>query len=151
MSEARKQKDRERAAKYRRSNPDKIREINRRSHERAKEDPERLLKLRAYQKSYREKNQKLLSDKERERRFGITRQEYAELFHRQDGKCAICKQPETAMRLGKVKALAVDHDHKTGRVRGLLCSDCNTGIGKLKDDTKILQSAIRYLELVLDF
>lgn len=148
MSEARKQRNREKTAKYRRENPEKAKEIQRRSKDRIKDDPIRLSKLRAYQKTYREKNQKILSDKERERRFGITRQEYAELFHKQDGKCAICNSPETAKRLGKIKALAVDHDHKTGRVRGLLCSDCNTGIGKLKDDPKVLQSAIRYLERI---
>ncbi|KPK13993.1 MAG: hypothetical protein AMJ56_00350 [Anaerolineae bacterium SG8_19] len=64
----------------------------------------------------------------------------------QNGVCAICNQPETHMRNGKLKALAVDHDHKSGAIRGLLCSDCNTGIGKLKDDHKVLQSAIQYLE-----
>lgn len=145
MSEARRQKDRERAAKYRRSNPEKIREINRRSHERAKEDPERLLKLRAYQQTYRERNRQLLSDKDRQRKFGISRQEYAELFHKQNGVCAICNNAETATRMGKIKALAVDHCHDTGMVRGLLCSDCNTGIGKLKEDPEILRAALQYL------
>ncbi len=147
MSEARRQKNRDRAAKYRRSNPEKVREINRRSHERLKEDPDRLLKLRAYQKAYRERNKQLLSDKDRQRKFGITRKEYAELFHKQSGVCAICKSSETATRMGKIKALAVDHDHNTGQVRGLLCSDCNTGIGKLKEDPEILHSALRYLNL----
>lgn len=146
MSEERKAKNRERAARYRRLHPEKIKEIDKRSKERAKQDPERLAKLRSYQKSYREKNRDDLSHKERERKFGITRQEYAELFHKQGGVCAICKSPETAMRLGKVKALAVDHNHSTGAVRGLLCSDCNTGIGKLKEDRKILLEAIKYLD-----
>lgn len=146
MSEERKAKNRERAANYRRLNPEKVREINRRSNERAKKDPERLAKLRFYQQAYREKNREDLSHKERERKFGITRQEYAELFHRQDGTCAICKKPETAMRMGKIKALAVDHNHTTGAVRGLLCSDCNTGIGKLKEDRDILLNAIKYLD-----
>jgi len=146
MSEERKAKNRERAAEYRRLHPEKVKEINRRSNERAKKDPERLAKLRSYQMTYREKNRQVLSDKDRERKFGITRQEYAELFHRQDGTCAICKKPETAMRMGKIKALAVDHNHTTGAVRGLLCSDCNTGIGKLKEDRNVLLNAIKYLD-----
>lgn len=146
MSEDRKIKNRMRAAEYRRLHPEKVKEINRRSKEKAKNDPERILKLRTYQKNYREKNREVLSDKERQRTFGITRHEYAELFHRQNGVCAICANPETATRNGKVKALAVDHDHKTGNVRGLLCSDCNTGIGKLKDDRNVLLSAVKYLD-----
>ena len=138
------EKERLRAAKWRSENLEKAREISRRSNEKRKaENPELV---RAYQLSYREKNREILGDKERQRRFGITRQEYAEMFHRQNGVCAICSQPETATRLGKVKALSVDHNHKTGSVRGLLCSDCNTGIGKLKEDRNIFLSAIQYLD-----
>jgi len=138
------EKERLRAAKWRSENREKAREISRRSNEKRKaENPELV---RAYQLSYREKNREILGDKERQRRFGITRQEYAEMFHRQNGVCAICSQPETATRLGKVKALSVDHNHKTGSVRGLLCSDCNTGIGKLKEDRNIFLSAIQYLD-----
>jgi len=47
--------------------------------------------------------------------------------------------------MGKVKALAVDHCHQSGAVRGLLCADCNMGIGKLKEDPLVFQSAIQYL------
>ena len=68
------------------------------------------------------------------------------MFHAQNGVCAICSQPETATRHGRIKALAVDHDHINGNVRGLLCADCNTGIGKLKENRDIMVSAIRYLD-----
>ena len=78
--------------------------------------------------------------------FGVSLAQYAEMFSAQGGVCAICKQPETHMRAGKVKALAVDHNHGTGAVRGLLCFDCNTAIGKLKEDRDTLLSAIRYLD-----
>ena len=59
----------------------------------------------------------------------------------QDGKCAICGTTSTGNR----KAFHVDHDHKTGKVRGLLCSNCNTGIGNLRDDIGLLNRAIEYL------
>jgi hypothetical protein len=141
----RRRKDRERTAKYRRENPEKIKVIQKRSTERIKNNPGRLEKLRGWQKQYREENRKALSDGERKRRFGITPERYSELLKSQNGVCAICNQPEIATRLGKVKALAVDHCHKSGKIRGLLCSDCNTGIGKLKDDPKVLLAAIQYL------
>ena len=145
-TQERRKKDRERTAKYRSENPEKIKEIQKRSRDRIKNNPDRLEKLRGWQKRYREENRKALSDGERKRKFGITPDRYAEIFKSQNGVCAICNQPETATRLDKVKALSVDHCHKTGAIRGLLCSDCNTGIGKLKDDPKVLLSAIRYLE-----
>ena len=119
-TQERRAKDRERTAKYRSKNPEKIKEIQKRSYDRLKSDPNRIEKLREWQKQYREKNRKALSDGERKRRFGITPERYAELFKSQNGTCAICKIPETATRLGKVKALSVDHCHKSGAIRGLL-------------------------------
>jgi len=145
LTKTRKEKDRERTAKYRRENPEKIKEIRKRSYDRIKNDPDRLQKLRGWQRRYREDNRKALSDGERKRKFGISPDRYAEMFNSQSGLCAICNQPETATRLGKVKALAVDHCHNTGVIRGLLCADCNTGIGKLKENIDIFQSAIQYL------
>lgn len=140
------EKNRLKVAAYRLKNPEKIREINRRSAAKARLNPEKVEAIRAYQAEYRAENREVLRDKERERRFGITRQEYAEMFHAQNGACAICSQPETATRNGRIKALAVDHDHTSGEVRGLLCADCNTGIGKLKESRDIMVSAIRYLD-----
>lgn len=100
-----------------------------------------------YLREHRKQHRLSYSESDMNRKYGITLQEYAQRIVDQNGVCAICKQPETHMRNGKLKALAVDHDHKTGAVRGLLCSDCNTGIGKLKDDPEIMKSAIRYLQL----
>ena len=101
---------------------------------------------RAYQNAYRamtpvQQKARALRDS-----FDLSLDEYSKMLEAQDGKCAICNHPETHRRNGKLKALAVDHSHKTGAIRGLLCSDCNTGIGKLKDDPEVLRSAIRYLE-----
>jgi len=144
--EERRRRNREKSAKYRRENPEKWKEIDRRAKLKLRQNPEKNLQKLTYQQQYREENRKALSDKERQRRFGITPEEYSDLFKSQNGTCAICKQPETATRLGKVKALAVDHCHQSGVVRGLLCADCNMGIGKLKEDKNILFSAIQYLE-----
>lgn len=100
----------------------------------------------AYQLAYRSKNREKQSHKERERRFGISAHEYNEMIASQNNRCAICGEMETATRLGKVRALSVDHNHTTGKVRGLLCSDCNTGIGKLKEKRENLLAAVKYLD-----
>lgn len=84
--------------------------------------------------------EKLLKDN-----YGMTLAEYDALLIRQKGLCAICKQPSKDMMKGKVKALAVDHDHKTGKIRGLLCKNCNVGLGSFADSVKNLKEAITYL------
>jgi hypothetical protein len=73
--------------------------------------------------------------------YGMTLEEYTDLLARQGLGCAICGAPENA----DGRSLHVDHDHKTGRVRGILCADCNFGLGKFKDDPELLQAAIDYL------
>ena len=77
-------------------------------------------------------------------KYGISQEMYLYLLKLQDNKCAICltSVPKT---YGNT-FFAVDHDHETGKVRGLLCLECNSGIGKLKDNADILRSAIKYLE-----
>ncbi len=72
-------------------------------------------------------------------RYGITLEQYDEMFEEQDGNCAICGLPEL------MKRLSVDHNHNTGEVRGLLCAKCNRFLGFANDDTKLLQNAIEYL------
>jgi hypothetical protein len=79
------------------------------------------------------------------RLYGLTPEEYEALREAQGGVCAICKREETRTYKGRIRALAVDHDHETGEVRGLLCSDCNQGIGWFRDDPELLQAAIEYL------
>jgi len=73
--------------------------------------------------------------------FGITLEQYHKIFDQQNGCCAICQKHQKEFK----RALAVDHCHKTKIIRGLLCGNCNTGIGKLKDSIKLLQKAIDYL------
>ncbi len=76
------------------------------------------------------------------RSYGLTAESYAARLAAQDGKCAVCGcLPEQSAK----GVLAVDHDHATGRVRGLLCGLCNTGIGLLKDNRTFLLRAADYL------
>jgi hypothetical protein len=80
-------------------------------------------------------------------RFGLTLIAYDKLLKDQGGTCAICKGPETVLlKSGMLKHLAVDHCHKTGQVRGLLCHHCNVAIGSLKDSVELLKVTIMYLE-----
>jgi hypothetical protein len=73
-------------------------------------------------------------------KFGITLEQYEEMLERQSGVCWICKRPEPT------RALAVDHDHTTGAVRGLLCTACNNMLGTARENVDALKRAIRYIE-----
>lgn len=75
------------------------------------------------------------------RKYGITLEQYKEALIQQEGVCKICEGESTGRGI-----FHVDHCHKTGKVRGLLCSKCNTGIGMLGDNPKLLMKAILYLE-----
>lgn len=99
-----------------------------------------------YLRKHRAKFGRVWKNADLQRKFGISLEEYVQMAVERGNKCDICGQPETQMRDGKVKALAVDHDHNTGAVRGLLCCDCNQALGKFKDSTAILTSAIQYLD-----
>ena len=99
----------------------------------------------AQQKAYRATIVDRMRGERLEKTFGITLEEYNRMHDAQDGKCAICGEPETAKRNGKTRWLAVDHCHDSGRVRGLLCGTCNPMIGYAKDNIEILEKAIAYL------
>jgi len=121
--------------------------------------------IREYQKAWREKNADHVaaynaeymatyynlasSEQSRHRRnlrqYGLTPDCFNSMWLEQDGKCAIC-QCAMAPRGRRKDAAAVDHNHATGKVRGLLCRGCNHGIGNLKDDPEVLKRAIQYLE-----
>jgi len=81
------------------------------------------------------------------RKYGLTLDEYITRSATQRDKCAICREPESRSYRGRTAQLAVDHDHATGRIRGLLCSKCNTGLGMFRDSPESLTRAITYLEL----
>ncbi len=77
------------------------------------------------------------------KRYGISEAVYQEMLDLQDGMCAICGSPNSENSSNR---LHVDHDHKTGTVRGLLCTRCNPGIGMFCDDPELMRRAIKYLE-----
>ncbi len=96
--------------------------------------------------AYRRQRRQLPEVKQRERKtllkrtFDLTPEGYAALLAAQDERCAICRaEPRPG------QALDVDHDHKTGKVRGLLCRNCNHGLGKFKDNPFTLTEAQFYL------
>lgn len=73
--------------------------------------------------------------------FNLTIEEYNELLIKQNYKCIICERHQNEFKL----KLAVDHCHKSGKIRGLLCGGCNTSLGNMKDNVFWLQNAINYL------
>lgn len=78
--------------------------------------------------------------------YGLTLEQYDEMLARQNHACAICGEPESRTRKGKLLALVVDHDHETGDVRGLLCASCNSVLGLADDDPDRLRAAAAYIE-----
>lgn len=92
-----------------------------------------------------ENNKEKYTDRNLIKNFGITYDDYIRLLSEQDNVCAICKHEETRKSHGKVCRLAVDHCHKTGKVRGLLCARCNVSLGAFRDRIDLLQESINYL------
>ncbi len=125
--------------------PEKGRTVSRLEY---KKDPEKAKnynklwrqKNTEYSGSYYKKNQTRLTERRLKAKYGMELEEYNARLIYQKGVCAICNLPE------KGRNLAVDHCHKTNKIRGLLCKLCNAGIGMLKEDTKALQKAIEYLK-----
>ncbi len=112
-------------------------------------------RLRAYHKQWRDKNPdkvKVPYEKKRAQRlkkFGLTLDQFNQMYAKQEGLCGICEEPFKYYALGgpdKKEAVCVDHSHTTGKVRGLLCSSCNLGIGHLKESKQFFLNAISYLE-----
>lgn len=74
--------------------------------------------------------------------YGLTKDQYQEMLEIQHGCCAICKRPASSF----TRPLGVDHNHATGKVRALLCGQCNSGLGMFADEVTRLRNAIEYLE-----
>jgi hypothetical protein len=80
-----------------------------------------------------------------EKRFDISVEQYEKILQDQGGVCKICKNPETRKFNGKTTSLSVDHCHKNGKIRGILCDKCNNGLARFRDNCEYLRSAIIYL------
>lgn len=79
--------------------------------------------------------------------FGISKEDYFKKFEAQGGTCAICHKPEvTRHKSGNLRRLAIDHDHVTGQIRGLLCSKHNLGLGCFGDSADLLRVGASYLD-----
>lgn len=86
-------------------------------------------------------------DKQYKYRYGIEASAYRELFEQQNGVCAACSEPELPRRktVQQVR-LSIDHDHATGKIRGLLCSNCNTALGLLQESAERIEMLAVYLK-----
>jgi hypothetical protein len=142
----------ERRAYYER-NKEKIKaRVNAQRKERVAKDPEGVRakrrakyyadvkKSRAYTNEWRKKNPEHARKSSLRRKFGLFVEHYEALLRSQKGGCAICGSQNL-----NGKALAVDHCHKTGKIRGLLCAKCNTGIGLFGDSIQLLKAAAEYV------
>jgi len=87
-----------------------------------------------------------VSDRYYQRTYGISLDEYNRLLEEQNHQCAICKQSGFVMKEEHKAKLMVDHCHQSGRVRGLLCHNCNRALGLLQDSRQNLLNAVEYLE-----
>lgn len=153
---------------WQKNNPEKVKRYLRIYREKINNDPVRKRmwdrKMKRYYRAYRLKNCeelksyriKWLKDNPQKKKFGyyksfeayrnsrlfykygITLNQYNCLFNVQKGLCLICRS--------RKKILCVDHDHKTGKVRGLLCDFCNKGLGYFKDDMRLILRSVEYLK-----
>lgn len=128
-------KNTDRARAWRHKNAE--RERARRRANRAKN----LMRMREYERAYyRKKKQHLFGNYRKYRlkhEYGLSEKDYAAMVELQSGACLICNSTPTL--------LYVDHDHETGKIRGLLCNTCNVGLGSFKDSPSLLKKAAEYL------
>lgn len=97
--------------------------------------------MKEYSREYNKKNKQIVQNYKLEYHYSMLPGQYEKILKSQNGVCAIChKIDPTGIRL------AVDHCKKTNKNRGLLCANCNLGIGQFKHDVKLLKQAINYLE-----
>lgn len=134
--------------KFRADNPDTIKNTNRNQYLKKRE--ERIEKANAYQKAHPEqrkrnranfikRNPRRMRELDIKRKYGISLEFYDSMILKQNNKCLICKTS-----LESIKK-CIDHDHLTLRIRGILCSRCNTSLGLLKENITTLKNMIKYI------
>ena len=121
---------------YREKNKEGIKDYQKAYREKNKEE------IKAKKKTYYKKNKEKHKASQLKIRYGIGLHEYNLILTEQKGKCACCGIHQNELTMN----LAVDHDHDTGLIRGLLCMHCNTAIGMLGDNIEGLMKALNYLE-----
>lgn len=153
MDEEKRERAREATRKWRKANPDKVRESNRKAYAKnrekkiarviqwQKDNPERY---KARMDEWRKNNRERINEKQREnylqRLYGISNEERDSILENQGG-CGVCKRHRPDSR-----GWVVDHCHTTGFVRGVLCHPCNLLLGQARDRVQILRQMIDYLE-----
>lgn len=138
-------KNRDRILELRRANAD---QRNARRREQYKADPLMRQQYQQYAKQWQEKNPERRFA-QRLKPYGLTPEQYRDILSRQNGGCAICgiERSRDKSRRSKsgTRGLHIDHCHTSGKVRGLLCSDCNLALGKFRDDSGRIERALLYL------
>ena len=114
---------------------------NKMQREKYKSDPMAKVKRQLRAGRRKETNPTAQREAELKRLYGITLQDYVQMFEKQGEVCAICKK-----KCPTRKSLSVDHDHQTGIVRGLLCNRCNRALGMFKDNSTLLLRAAQYIK-----
>ena len=140
-----------RSREWKRKNKEKVaayaeiwREANKehRKQTKSKWDADNREHRKEYNKEYKTKNPEYFKRKHLSYSYGISLEEYDRMLHNQNCRCAVCgKHAEETQR----KRLFVDHSHATGKIRALLCQQCNTAIGMVNEDTDVLFALVAYL------
>lgn len=115
-----------------------------------RQDPTIIGQWKEWRSSYIKTDdyRKKISARHFKKKYGLTLEDVGQLYKKQRGRCAICRSSLKLIipdRRG-LPGFCIDHDHDTGKVRGILCNPCNWGLGQFKDDPFILGSAFRYLK-----
>jgi len=100
---------------------------------------------RARQRKWNALNKQTVRQMNLKKQYGITLEQYNIMFENQGGVCLICGCPETTKRKDKIKNLAVDHNHITNKVRGLLCQKCNQALGLLNENPVVIKNLLEYI------
>jgi hypothetical protein len=99
-------------------------------------------KIRKYRRQYDKNNSLKKKNTDIKRKYGITLEEYNIIHNKQENKCLICGKHQSEIKI----PFAIDHNHKTGKIRGLLCGKCNLGLGYFDDNINLLLKAVKYLK-----
>jgi hypothetical protein len=102
----------------------------------------RKLAVKRWEENNKEYKKVQVREWQYKKRFGITIETYNQMLLEQNNSCAVCERQPTDFK----RKFSIDHDHKTGEIRGLLCDNCNHALGMVNDNSLLLQKLILYLE-----